>query len=159
MRYNFEINAEFERLFRPECDRIVDELCNPYKSPGVPLAETASLEDDLKNATDILRAGDRIGLRVRRSKHCRPPFDWSVRVRNRGYATEIEKIQRGTGKLYLHSYSRDDTAGLLDRAWLIDLGKVLSAQRLRSVRALQVAGQNPDWREANRSALGTVQRS
>jgi len=129
--YNFETNSEFERLHLPYAQKVLDWITNPYQSPEVPKPKLASLEDDLKHATDIIRAGDRVGFRVRRKKHRRANGgDFSVRVENKGYETEVHKIRRGCGRYYLYSFSLDDAGGL-ECAWLVSL------ERLRERRLLE----------------------
>jgi hypothetical protein len=86
--------------------------------------DTATVKRDMEEATDLIMSvssGD-IAVRVRRNKFlCY--MDWSVRVRNKGYKTEIHKLQEGYARWYFIGWSLDDKETLA-KWYLLDLDKI-----------------------------------
>ena len=66
--------------------------------------EDASFEEDTQHATDmkIVTKGKAIAVRIRNSD-CRFR-DLTIRSSNRGYCTEIDKIRKGDGDIYLYGW-------------------------------------------------------
>jgi len=93
--------------------------------------QTAPTKRDMEEATDLIlsvSSGD-IAVRIRRNENylesLKPnrQLDWSVRVKNNGHKTEIDKLQEGFARWYFMGWSLDDKAELADW-YLIDMDKI-----------------------------------
>ncbi len=111
---SYASDREWSDIMIPQIKRLV----GPY------LLETASFDNDAKQATDlmILNARDkRIAARVRRPGYAeRYPFEFTVRAhRDTGSKTELEKIVNGFGDWLFYGHA--DASNSICRWWLIDL--------------------------------------
>jgi hypothetical protein len=106
----------------PHANEIADELMNNF-GLHVPPPLKADDESDRLRATDIFFCGVPIAFRVRQS-HFRTKDDFSIRIRNNGRETEIDKLLRGVGpRFYLFGYSADNKCKMAE-AWLFDMDKI-----------------------------------
>lgn len=114
--------GKFSDAHLPHANQIVDELMNNFEL-HVPPPCKADFESDTLRATDIFFCGVPIAFRVRQSYY-RSRDDFSIRIKNNGRETEIDKLLRGVGpRYYLFGYSADNKCKLAE-AWLFDMVKI-----------------------------------
>jgi hypothetical protein len=93
---------------------------------GPLLLETAPLEVDRKEATDllVLMARDmRIGCRIRRDKYAdRYPWDFTLRLsRDSGATTEAQKVRDGWGDWLFYGHAAQNELASISRWFVVDL--------------------------------------
>jgi hypothetical protein len=128
MRESVKRDFDWQLRFLPTIKRLVGPL----------LLETASLDLDMAEATDllVLRARDlRIGCRVRRMGYAeRYPWDFTIRSkRDTGATTELEKITNGWGDLLFYGHEASQQSNDIEHWFLIDLASWRSYLMRRKV--------------------------
>jgi hypothetical protein len=90
---------------------------------------TANAQRDMEEATDLIlsvSSGD-IAVRVRRHKFICGVYadkpDWSIRIKNKGCKTEIDKLKEGFARWYFLGFSLDDRSILADW-YLLDMDRI-----------------------------------